>query len=69
MAPAISATRTALVNVITTRLQAQGILIDSSQIGALISDIEFQINANAGTVLADVVADLGLLPDPPVGGQ
>jgi len=67
--PAASATRVALSAAVQTRLQAQGHLLDGSQLGALLDDIEFQINANSATVLADVVADLGLWPDPPVGGQ
>jgi len=64
-----SATRTALTTAVANRLQAQGHLLDSSQLGALIADIEFTINANSATVLADVVADLGIWIDPPLGGQ
>lgn len=69
MPVAPSATRTALTTIVTNRLQAQGHLLDSSQIGALIADIEFTINANSATVLADVAADLGIWADPALGGQ
>lgn len=69
MPAAPSATRVALSTAVSTRLQAQGHLLDSSQLSALLNDIEFQINANSGTVLADVTSDLGLWPDPPISGQ
>lgn len=68
MPPTASVTRVAITTAVQTRLQAQGHLLDSSQLGALIDDIEFQINANSGTVLADVVSDLGIFSDPPLGG-
>lgn len=64
-----SATRTALITAVTNRLQAQGHLLDSSQTGALVDDIEAVVNANAGTVLSDVGVDLGLWPDPGLSGQ
>lgn len=67
--PVASATRTALVTAVQTRLQAQGHLLDGSQLSALIDDIETTINANAGTALADVAADIGIFTDPPVSGQ
>jgi hypothetical protein len=67
--PVASATRTALVAACQTRLQAQGHILDQSQLGALVADIEFTINANSATVLADVASDLGVWPDPPVSGQ
>ena len=64
-----SVTRTALISICQTRLQNQGHLLDGSQLGALVDDIEFTINANSGTVLSDVGVDLGLWPDPAQGGQ
>ena len=64
-----SATRVALLAAVQARLQTQGHLLDSSQLGALLDDIEFTINANSGTVLSDVGVDLGLWPDPALGGN
>jgi hypothetical protein len=67
--PVASVTRVALLAICQTRLQNQGHLLDSSQLGALVDDIEFTINANSGTVLSDVGVDLGLWPDPVQGGN
>ena len=67
--PVASATRVALLAAVSTRLQAQGHLLDGSQLGALVDDIENTINANSGTVLSDVGVDLGLWPDPAQGGN
>lgn len=67
--PVISASRIALSTAVQTRLQAQGHLQDGSQLAALLDDIETVINTNSGTVLADVVSDLGLFGDPPAGGM
>jgi len=64
-----SATRIALVTAVGNRLQAQGHILDASQLSAVIADIEFAINANSATVVADVAADLGIWTDPPLGGQ
>ena len=66
--PVASVTRLALIAACQARLQAQGHLLDGSQLIALVDDIEFQINANSGTVLADVTSDLGIFSDPPLGG-
>jgi hypothetical protein len=67
--PVASATRVALLSICATRLQNQGHLLDNSQLGALVDDIEFTVNANSGTVLTDVGVDLGLWPDPAQSGQ
>lgn len=64
---AASATRTALINEIKMDLSDWNINLSQSQFYAFISHIESIINANSGTVIADVAADLGIWIEPPHG--
>ena len=67
--PGSSQFRQDLSAAVATRLQAQGHIQDSSQLAALLDDIETIINNDSATVLANVSADLGIFTDPPAGGN
>jgi hypothetical protein len=53
---------------VSARLSNQGHLLDSSQLSALVADIEQVVVNDQATCVAQATADLGLIPDPPQGG-
>lgn len=67
--PGSSQFRQDLSAAVQARLSAQGHLQDSSQLAALLDDIENTINNDSAFVLANVGTDLGLFGDPPPGGS
>lgn len=59
-----SATRIALANELRLDMTAWSINLSLSQFNAFIAHIEGVINSNSATVLADVIADLSVWPEP-----
>jgi hypothetical protein len=54
---------------VSARLQDQGHILDASQLGALLDDIETTINTDSAICIAQSASDMGTFLDPPVEGQ